>query len=82
MSQSIHGHEIMRMIHEADPPLSREALQQAVTEQFGADAQFHACAGGGMSLDGILQFLASRGKVVETEGQLRTDIGQMCNHSE
>ena len=80
MSQSIHGHEIMKMVHEADPPLTVAGLRDAVIERFGADAEFHACAGGGMTLDDLLQFLADRGKVVEADGVLRTDIGLMCEH--
>ncbi len=80
MSESIHGHEIMQLVHEANPPLSVQALRDEAAKRWGEDATFHACAGGGMDLDGILQFLASRGKVLEVDGVLRTNIGQMCDH--
>lgn len=80
MITQVHGHEIMKMVHEADPALTRAALAERVRERFGETVEFHACAGGGMSLDGILAFLAQRGKVVEIDGTLRTDIGLMCDH--
>jgi hypothetical protein len=33
-----------------------------------------------MSLEQLLSFLVSRGKVVEVDRVLRTDIGLMCEH--
>lgn len=80
MITSVHGHEIMQLIHEADPPLTREQLVEQVKQRFGEQVEFHACAGGGMTLDDLLDFLFQRGKVVEVDGQLSTDIGLMCNH--
>jgi probable metal-binding protein len=82
MGESIHGHEIMRLVHEANPPLTPGRLREAVERRFGRDARFHACAGGGMTLDDLLVFLKDRGKVIEVDGVLRTDIGQMCDHEE
>jgi probable metal-binding protein len=77
---SVHGHEIIKLVHEADPPLTSAELPQRIAERFGDDVEFHACAGGGMSLDEILVFLSERGKVVEVDGKLTTDIGLMCDH--
>jgi len=82
MSQSIHGHEIMQLIHEADPPLTRQTLAAEVVRRYGQDAEFHACAGGGMTLGNLLVFLADRGKVAEIDGVLQTDIGLMCDHED
>ena len=66
MSQSIHGHDIMRLIQASDPPLSREELGQEVSRRFGEDVSFETCGGGGMSLEQLLEFLTKRGKVVGT----------------
>ncbi|NOX53456.1 MAG: YecH family protein [Planctomycetes bacterium] len=77
---SIHGHEIMRMIHAAETPMTRADLEREVTARFGPDARFHACAGQNMTLAELLEFLRHRGKVVEVDGYLRTDIGMMCDH--
>jgi probable metal-binding protein len=80
MAASIHGHEVMKLVHEADPPLDRDRLRQAINYRYGPDARFHACVAQDMSLDDLLAFLAGRGKVVEADGVLRTDIDLMCNH--
>lgn len=71
----------MHLVHESGEGMTRAELAQAAAERFGPDATFHACAGGNWSLDELLQFLASRGKLVEQpDGRLRTDIGLMCDH--
>ncbi len=80
MGPSIHGHEVMKLIHESDPPLSRDELHRVVAERWGPQRQFHACVADRMTLDGLLRFLAARGKVVEADGVLRTDLGLMCEH--
>ena len=81
MPQNVHGHEIMHLINNASDGMTIDELRGAVAEQFGSDATFHACAGGNWTLDELLQFLGSRGKVVQhPDGRLRTDIGLMCDH--
>lgn len=82
MSNSIHGHQIMQLIHELDSPVTREALRRVVSNRFGADARFHTCSAERMTVDQLLEFLAMRGKVVEVDGCLRTDVGQMCDHED
>lgn len=79
-TRSIHGHEIIQLIHEADPPLSRTDLIATVAKRFGPEARFHACVAENMNLDELLAFLADRGKVVKLNGRLRTDVGLMCDH--
>ena len=80
VNNSIHGHEIMRLIAAADPPLPRSGLEAEVSQRFGADVRFHACAGHDLTLTELLEFLSDRGKVVERDGQLRTDLDQICSH--
>lgn len=82
MSESIHGHEVMRLIHEAKPPLSRFALKAAVERRFGREASFHVCEGGGMTLDELLVFLKQRGKIIEAAGVLKVDMGQVCDEGQ
>ena len=77
---TIHGHEIMRLIHGADRPMTRADLEREVAARFGPEARFHTCAREHMTLAELLEFLQHRGKVVEVDGYLRTDIGMMCDH--
>jgi len=82
MPDSIHGHEIMRLMIEANPAYTRETLQQAVVQKYGEDVRFHACEGKDMTLDGLLEYLDSRGKLAEKDGQLGIETGQMCSCDE
>lgn len=75
----VHGHEIIRMVHAASPALTRQQLIEAARTRFGADARFGTCSASGMTLDELLAFLASRGKVFERDGRMVADIGQMCS---
>ena len=80
VQSSIHGHEIMHLIHDTKPRHTRATLAAAVAERFGVDATFHTCSATSLTLDGLLSFLIERGKVVEQEGQLMMNIAKMCNH--
>jgi probable metal-binding protein len=80
MSESIHGHEVMEMILTAEPPYSRADLEEAVRRRFGDSARFHTCSAQDMTLDELLRFLDSRGKLFEVAGEVRTSRGHFCNH--
>jgi probable metal-binding protein len=75
---TVHGHEVIHLIHDASPRLTREALHAAVSQRFGPDARFHTCSAGGMSLDQLLHFLIVRGKVVEADGLFQAVIENVC----
>jgi probable metal-binding protein len=76
---SIHGHEVIRIIHEAPRPLRPQELTRLVQERFGPDARFHTCAASGLSLQQLLEFLMARGKVVQRDGGLATDMSRVCD---
>jgi probable metal-binding protein len=76
--KQVHGHEILRLLHEAKPPLTRPRLAQEVQRRFGANARFCTCSADSMTLDELITFLAARGKLVERNSCLIADISQMC----
>ena len=77
---SIHGHDILHILLEADPQLTREELIHLAHERFGAEARYHTCAVEGMSIEQLIDFLAGRGKFVVHEGRLVADPAKICNH--
>lgn len=79
---SIHGHDVIHLIHDAGGTLTRATLAQEVRQQFGPEARFHTCSAGGMSLDDLLAFLISRGKVVERDGKLAVQMAEVCGHGD
>jgi probable metal-binding protein len=78
--QQVHGHEVMQMIHDADEPITEAQLTEQIRAIYGPNPTFFACAIQNVDLQGILTFLKARGKVVEVDGKLTTDIGLKCNH--
>lgn len=60
--ESIHGHALMEWLGEKGP-LPREALVASACETFGADARFHTCSASDLSAEGLVDLLASKGKI-------------------
>ncbi len=74
----IHGHEILRLVLAAPQGLARAELVGQAQQRFGAAARYRTCSTQGMTLEELLAFLLSRGKLVERESRLVADAGQMC----
>lgn len=78
---SIHGHDILHLIIEADPPHSLASLHAAVLERHGATARFHTCAAEDLDFPGLMEFLQQRGKLaILPDGSLCADPDRMCAH--
>lgn len=80
MSPSIHGHEVMHFMLEQGGNFTRESLKEAITGHFGADARFHTCSAEGMDAAALIDFLAAKGKFVESENGFNTQPDKICNH--
>lgn len=78
MHTEVHGHDVLRMIDSARPRLTATALEAEVARQWGADVRFHTCSTGGLTLSQLVDFLASRGKIVERDGFLAVEAGRVC----
>ncbi|MEM6592715.1 MAG: YecH family metal-binding protein [Cyanobacteria bacterium P01_D01_bin.71] len=80
MSAQVHGHDVMKMMLENGQSYSRETLQAAIVEQFGKEARFHTCSAEGMTAEELVEFLARRGKFIESGAGFTTAADKMCNH--
>ena len=78
--ESIHGHDAIEMIQQAGRAFSRPELVAAIGERFGAGASFHTCSAEGMTADGLIDFLASRGKFFGNDTALSIDPSKICQH--
>ena len=76
----IHAHEVMHLMLERGEAFSRASLARAIVERFGADARFCACSADGMDVEGVIDFLESRGKFVPIDGGFNTLRTRICNH--
>ncbi|GGA69785.1 hypothetical protein GCM10011369_09300 [Neiella marina] len=80
MTDSIHGHEVMHMMLDSEQQFTRATLKQAIEQKFGATAKFHTCSASDMNADQLIEFLAARGKFVESEQGFNTAAEKICNH--
>lgn len=79
MTHSIHGHEVMQLMHNRGASLTRDELCQLIADTFGLNARFHTCSSEGLDAAQLIAFLESKGKLVEKEdGALRLD--HLCRH--
>ena len=75
----IHGHEVLHLVHHASPPLTHDQLRAEVARLWGPQVSFHTCSSEGLTLDELVDFLISRGKIVENQGLLKVEIGEVCS---
>jgi probable metal-binding protein len=80
MQTQIHGHEVMEMMVESGAAYTRASLKAAILARFGADARFYTCAAENLTADGLIDFLAARGKFVAQGDGFTTGADQMCAH--
>ncbi len=73
---STHGHVILKWL--AEEPLSVDALRNRVAGELGSAPQFHTCDRQSLSLDGLLELLSERGKIVASAGGWSSDMSKVC----
>ena len=78
--ESIHGNDVIDMIQQAGHAFSRAELVAAIGEKFGVGARFHTCSAEGLTADGLVEFLASRGKFSGDASALSIDPSKVCQH--
>jgi len=81
MSEQIHGHDVIAMMTSSNQLYTRDSLRAAIIGKFGADARFHTCSAENMDTDGIIDFLAARGKFMENAGGLAINPDKVCDHN-
>ena len=60
--------------------LTRASLKQAMAERFGAEARFHTCSASEMDAEALIDFLAARGKFIDSAEGFQTHADKICNH--
>ncbi len=78
MSESIHGHQVMEMMAAAAKSYSKSELKAEIANKFGKDARFHTCMGSNLTADDLIEFLASKGKFVESEEGVSMPQEHLC----
>ena len=79
MSDSIHGHDVMRKMIEADTTYTEASLKTAIDTWFGPEARFHTCSAENMTANELIAFLAERKKFFAEGTGFRVDEGEICD---
>ncbi len=78
MSESVHGHQVIEMMATAGKSYSKAELKSEIANKFGEDARFHTCMGSDLTADDLIEFLASKGKFVESEEGVSMPQEHLC----
>jgi probable metal-binding protein len=79
MTESIHGHEVMRKMIDSGQVYTEDSLRAAITQWFGEAAQFHTCSAVGMTADELIAFLAARRKFYSEDEGFKVDEDEICD---
>lgn len=80
MTDMIHGHEVMHMMLESGQNYTRDSLRKAIHERFGKEARFYTCSASDMDAEALIEFLAARGKFVDSGEGFNMAADKMCSH--
>lgn len=79
MTESIHGHEVMRKMIESGETYIRDTLRTAINNWFGETARFHTCSAENMTADELIAFLAERHKFYSEDSGFRVNEDEICD---
>ncbi len=76
-----HIHEVLFLFQEIGSFNSEESLFETIKERFGNDVKFISCSNQPFGLDGVVDFLTQRNKIIQkADGSLHLHSGMtMCD---
>lgn len=72
-----HAHDVLHFLADSDKERSISEIQ----EVFGEDARFKNCQEVLFTIDELIAFLSSRGKINMTSNGISVEKENICNHS-
>jgi len=79
MTESIHGHEVMRKMIESGETYTQDTLRIAIDDWFGRTARFHTCSAENMVADELIAFLSERRKFFSDDSGFRVNEDEICD---
>lgn len=80
MSEPLFGHDLLGLLVEKGGGCSLEDLRAASEASHGVSATYCNCHGDNFDFDGVIAFLASKGKVQVTDGRVALGLAPSCQH--
>ena len=80
MSEPLYGHDLLGLLMDLGGTCRLEDLRAASRAAHGAEATYCNCHGDSFDFDGVLAFLASKGKISVSEGTVALGMAPACQH--
>jgi probable metal-binding protein len=80
MENVIHAHDVLSMVAESNGGMMLDDLRSMLHTKYGPDVRFTNCADARFTVDELLLFLESRGKISVEDGVARVNTQNVCSH--
>ena len=80
MTEPLYGHDLLGLLLDKGGACTLEDLRAVSSAVHGPNASYQNCHGGVFDFDGVIAFLASKGKVQVAEGQVTLGMAPSCQH--
>ncbi len=80
MSEPLYGHDLRSLLVEKGGACQIEALRAASQAAYGPAAVYCNCGGDRFDFDGVIAFLARKGKVQVSGGSITLGMAPACQH--
>ena len=80
MPETVHGHEVMKMMIEDGVTYTKATLRAAIIARYGEDTRFYTCSAENMTANELISFLEGRGKFVSASDGFTTEPDRICKH--
>ncbi|MEH6453191.1 MAG: YecH family metal-binding protein [Psychromonas sp.] len=78
MNESIHGHQVMELMASSTESHTESELLAIIASTFGENARFHTCMDENLTSKNLIDFLTSKGKLVESDQGLSLALNNSC----
>lgn len=80
MSEPLYGHDLLSLVLARGGSVSVDELRGIASAAHGPAATYHNCHGDSFDFDGVVAFLARKGKVQVVDGVLSLGMAPACQH--
>lgn len=77
---TIHIHEVLDIIYSSNHSFTIESLKEEVQRIYGEDVNFMSCADHRFGIEGMVDFMHSRGKIEIQGEQIYPAGASFCDH--
>lgn len=77
---TIHIHEVLDIIYNSGKSFTIDSLKEEVMNSYGDDVHFVSCADHKFGIEGMVDFMHERGKIVLEEDRIFPVGSTKCDH--